>query len=449
MSVASFSPGRRGLLCAAGATALVTACGGGSAGDDGPPAIIDFSADRAQYFVGEQATLQVRYRGASARIEPEIGAVADGAVVQTAPLPGRRRLRLVVESPGLASVERDLWLEVQYRDRWQVVAQFVASSHASVGIVDGSIIVTGGSRGLGVPSDAVDRFDPATRRFQRIGTLATGRLGHSAVALGGSRLLVLGGNTTASVMMPTELVDGDSGAVTPSGTLIQPRNRHAAIRLGDNRVLVSGGVGRNSAEVWDPRSGQWRLLASRMAHDREQHSMTALADGRVLIAGGASVAGDYVFAELFDPRTDTFTPLPNDAGVARRWLHAAHLLPDQGVLLLGGEGVGGGAQPFDSVLRFDPASNRFTAQPALTPPRTVCASTALPGGALMLVSGQTDDQPASPGSSIWQSGVQRAVAPLPGGRLWHSAHTLLDGRVLVIGGEDGAGNYTNDTLLYE
>jgi hypothetical protein len=41
------------------------------------------------------------------------------------------------------------------------------------------------------------------------------------------------------------------------------------------------------------------------------------------------------------------------------------------------------------------------------------------------------------------------LAPLPAGRLWHSVNRLADGRVLVLGGEDGRGNYVSGTLIYE
>lgn len=454
MHTAPVSPRRRSLLGAAAGSAFIAACGGG--GDGGPggsgtPEIIDFSADRTGYFVGEQALLQVRFRGASARIEPDIGPVVDGAVVATAPLAARRRLQLVVESPGLPAARRELWLDVRYRDRWLPLADFVSSCHASVDVGDGRVIVTGGSRGLSTLSDAVDRFDPATRRFERIGTLASGRSNHGAVALGNGRVLVVGGAVSATGAPSAELIDVDSGAVQPTGALQQPRVRHATTRLGDGRVLVTGGLGRNTAEVWEPASGRWRLLASRLAHDREHHSATELADGRVLIAGGlsnAAGAAGYVFAELFDPRTDSFTPLPG-GGSERRSLHAAHLLSDHSLLLLGGEVVEDTIRPLDSVLRFDPADNSFRPQPALATARTLSSSLRLPGDELVFFGGQTADALASTSCAAWQAGTQRALAPLPDHRLWHTAHLLPDGRVLVIGGDDGAGAYALPALLYE
>ena len=84
---------------------------------DGPaPVIAEFSADQPAYFIGDKATLTVRYSGGTGRIDPGIGAVQSGATVQTEALDGPRELRLVVESSA-GKVSRSLRLPVQYRDR--------------------------------------------------------------------------------------------------------------------------------------------------------------------------------------------------------------------------------------------------------------------------------------------------------------------------------------------
>src|SRR5512137_1900850 len=126
MTSASLSPGRRGLIFGGAAAALLSACGGGAVDGD-TPAIQVFSADRTRYFVGEQARISVRYSGASARIEPDIGPVASGTVITTEALGSSRLLRLVVQTPGLPALSRDLRLEVVFRDRWQAAGAFVTS----------------------------------------------------------------------------------------------------------------------------------------------------------------------------------------------------------------------------------------------------------------------------------------------------------------------------------
>lgn len=448
---------RRRLLLAGGATSLLGACGGGggSGGDNtgDAPAIHTFAADRESYFVGETARITVRFRGASARIEPDIGEVADGTTLTTEVLTARRRLQLVVSTPGQPSVSRDLWLAVGFRDRWQAAQPFACSMHAAVTTAEGEVLVIGGSRGLGLLSDSIDRFDPATRQFQHLGALATGRSNHSAVRLADGRVLVCGGQTSSSEAPFAELVNEATGQSQRAGAMTTPRARHTATLLnGSWRVLVTGGTGanaRDTAEIWDAVTGQWRRLAARMTHDRQCHTATALADGRVLITGGLrESAGPYVFAELFDPQTETFTPL--DSGITQvRQLHTAHLCSDHGVLLFGGETFGpGGIEPVATVLRFDPQTNRFTSQAALATPRTLAASVRLPWDEVLLVGGEVPGNPASASGVLWRTGDQRALAPLPGGRAWHSVNRLADGRIVVIGGENDSG-YVMQTAVYE
>lgn len=445
-------PHRRSWLVATAAAALLAACGGGSGESTATPTVVEFSADRGGYFVGEQARLTVRFAGARARIEPGLGSVANGAVVTTPALDATRTYRLVVETPGQPTATRDLFLPVRFRDRWQPLAAPVATYHAAVSAADGSVIVTGGSRGTGILSDAVDRFDPATRTFTRIGTLATGRSNHSALRLADGRIMVVGGTTSTADAPFAELVDPRSGEVTFGGRMALPRGRHAATVLADGRVLVTGGAGRDSAEIWDPATNQWRLLASRLAHERQYHSATLLADGRVLVAGGySSVGAGYVFAELFDPATERFVPLASTM-TQRRQLHSAQRLSDGSVVLAGGEDSEAGTAPLSSVLRFYPApgGGAFFAQTALATPRTLAASVVLPTDELLLFGGETPDDSPSGSVAAWQiSGVQRVLAPMPRGRVWHTAHRLPDGRVLVFGGDDGAGGYAADALIYE
>lgn len=455
MTLRPHSPHRRGLLFGCSAAAFLAACGGGG-GDPGTPsggdpAIQEFSADRSSYFVGERARITVRYTGATARLEPLGLTLASGSSIETGALGGRQRLQLVVTTPGRPTASRDLWLDVRFRDRWLAAEPFASSFHAALGTDDGQVLVLGGSRGLGVLSDGVDRFDPATGRFQRIGALASGRANHTAVALPNGQALVVGGLTSSPDWPVAELVDGSSGAVQPAGPLVEPRLRHASLRLGDGRVLVVGGMGRNSAELWDPARRSWRRLDARMAHDREYATATELADGRVLIVGGHSLfaaPGAYVFAELLDPRTETITPLATGIGEMRQ-LHAAHACTDHGVLVLGGEVSTATVQPLASVLRFDPATLRFTAQAPLATPRTLVASVALPGDEVLLVGGEIPGDLASNTGVHYRAGDQRVLAPLPGGRAWHSVTRLPDGRVVVIGGESGNGAYVTQTMIYE
>ncbi len=431
---------------------LLTACGGGSGTAPGDiPTITQFSSDRTSYFVGDKARLAVNYRGGTGRIEPGVGPIASGTIVETPVLDRAASYRLVVDGAG-KSVSQSLALPVDFRDRYVTLdVPFVSSDHAAVTTGDGAVLILGGSRGQNTLSDSIDRFDPATRRFTRIGSLRTGRGGHTATRLPDGHVLVVGGVSSLQIGNVADLVNERSGAVSHGGNLVQPRNWHVTTLLADGRVLVTGGLGRNTAEIWDPATNSWRVVGARMAHMRWHHTATLLGDGRVLIAGGQSEGTAYQFAELFDPRSETFVPVPS-SGIGMRRLHAAHRLADGSVLILGGESLApdGGIVRLASVLRFDPAANRFADAPPLATARTLMRSIALPDDRLLLFGGETPDaQPSASGESYTAAQGGRELPPMTGARMLHSVSRLPDGRVLVVGGEGAGGAYMPQVLLYE
>jgi hypothetical protein len=444
-------PQRRTLLLALSGAAALTACGGGwDAGT--APEIQEFSGDRTSYFVGERAQLRVRFSGGAGRIEPGIGAVFSGTAVNTGVLDAGRQYRLVVEAPGQAPASRSLALPVVFRDRYQTFAAPAVSSHAAVATADGGALIIGGSRGESTLSSLIDRFDPATRGFTRIGQLATGRAGHSAVRLTNGAVLVFGGVTSVNQAPFAELVDERTGAAVRAGVLAQPRSRHAAVVLADGRVLAIGGLNRDSVEIWDPATRTWRLVAQRMAHTREYASATLLADGRVLVVGGQTPANAYVLAEIFDPRTETFSAVAT-APAERRWLHSAHRLSDGSVLIAGGIGGTAFGTLLSAVWRFQPATQTFATMPALNSARVFAAGVMTPNDELLLFGGQTTSEFSSTTGHSYRAalngGAQRALPLLPAEVLFHSATRLSDGRVLVVGGEDNFGTFATRGALYE
>jgi hypothetical protein len=436
------------------AAALAAAgCGGGSgtAPEQGP-VIVQFAADRDVAQVGDRARLAVGYRGGSGRVEPGVGPVDDGASVDTLPLDRDTTFRLVVQDASGRSVSRALSIPVRFRDRHLALdTPFVVSEHAAVTAGDGAVLVLGGSRGLSTLSDSIDRFDPVTRQFTRIGSLRTGRSGHTATRLPDGRVLVLGGASSLSIGNVADLVDERTGAVSHGGDLVQPRAWHAATLLADGRVLVTGGLGRDTAEIWDPATNTWRLLPARLAHVRQHHGATLLADGRVLITGGQHGGGAaYRFAELFDPRTERFEPVAATADERR--LHAAHRLADGRVLIAGGDvaTAGGGFETTASVLRFDPASGRLEAVAPLSHARSLVRSVLLPDDRLLLFGGDVRiAQPTATGEAYDAVRGGAGLAPMEAARAWHTVNRLADGRLLIVGGTAADGSYVPRVLLYE
>jgi hypothetical protein len=175
----------------------------------------------------------------------------------------------------------------------------------------------------------------------------------------------------------------------------------------------------------------------------------------VLIAGGDTIASQYVLAEIFDPATETFTPVavPSNAPFTeRRHLHTAHRTPDGRVLLLGGEVMdaqGQRLQPLASVLQFDPATGQISARRELDVGRSLAATVEV-GATLLLFGGTTPTQEAANSVTAWRDdAAPRALAPLPAGRNFHTATRMGDGRVLILGGDTATGQPVKQVLIYE
>ena len=438
------------LLCG---SCLLAGCGGGGAEEPSTAPRIDafIAVGGNAQLVGERVRVTATFVGGQGRIEPDIGAVASGAVIDVPPLDRNRRYTLIVEAAGHAPALRELDLTVQYRDRYAALPQpFHIQYHAAVTAGDGSVIVIGGSRGLSTVSEAIDRFDPMTRSFSRIGSLRTGRSNHTATRLSDGHILVLGGQVGLDIGPVADLIDERSGAVSDGGRLAQPRNRHAAVALADGRVLVVGGISRATVELWDPGQRQFRLVAATMSHVREFPSATLLADGRVLIAGGAHGATQNTFAEIFDPRSESFTPVATDI-VERRSLHQAHRLADGRVLILGGEVLldRDGIVPLATVLQFDPADGSLRPLAPLDQARTLVSSVLLADDRVLLFGGQDATLAVTPSAGAYRAGIAGPLATMPQGRAWHTVSRLADGRVLILGGDDRDGGPVGTAYLYE
>lgn len=202
--------------------------------------------------------------------------------------------------------------------------------HASVRLVDGTVLVCGGLKNK-EGSDSAEIYDPASRSFKKTSSMLLPRLGHSATLLTDSKVLV------ASETYG-ELYDAGSGHFSKTGRLKTPRLFHTATLLNDGSVVLVGGVVQNdpvsSAELYMPNTGAF-VAVGNLGTPRKSHTATLLSDGRVLIFGGTGPKGTPLSsAELYDPAHHTFSPVP--ASPTPRTSHAAVGTRNATVFLIGG-----------------------------------------------------------------------------------------------------------------
>lgn len=255
-----------------------------------------------------------------------------------------------------------------------------------------------------------------------------------AVALAGAAILAgLGRHPTPSPLRPT-------------GSMSVYRYLQSATLLADGRVLMIGGTDQNvnfsdatrrTAELYDPNTGVFSTTGS-MLKVRVQPVATRLHDGRVLVLGGTNEGGSVPSmdksAELYDPTAGTFTPTGSMA--VARGAPTATRLSDGKVLVLGGNPVGPSALALASAEIYDPASGVFSPTGSMHRSRSHPVATPLLDGRVLVTGGDPSGAIPGPDAEVFDPATGRFTSlalTLPGD-IGRQAVLLHDGRVLLLGG---------------
>lgn len=213
---------------------------------------------------------------------------------------------------------------------------------------------------------------------------------------------------------------------------------HAATLLPDGRVLITGGQlwmeELSSAEIFDPATESFSPLPTEMAYARVRHEAILMPNGKVLIVGGV-VSQTPVPAELYDPATGAFTLTGTPAHAYSYW---TTVLPSGEILVIGEA----------SPERYDPATGLFS--PVGTPlPHSNSVPVLLADGKVLLTGGR-DGSTYVKQADIFDplTGEIEPVYDMIGARFRHAATLLPDGKVLIVGGDDH-NVFTNTLELYD
>ncbi|HEY6643380.1 Kelch repeat-containing protein [Povalibacter sp.] len=420
-------------------TASLTGCGSDDESDD--PSI-QLKADSSGYFVGETAKLTATFPKGAGRLEPGDIVVTSGQTITTPILTANTRYKLTVTDAG-ETATRNLDLAVKYRERVRTIAApFARSEHAAVRLSDGRVVVFGGEDTQSVLPEKIYVFDPKDETFKHLGSLSSGRVAFTTISLDDGDILVYGGIAGLTSSPHAEIIDGQTGAVTPPTH--QPafnRLYAAASKLMDGRVLISGGAVSGqpysqAVELYDPRTQKFTLLPGGLNVGRTGHTMVRINDRKFLIYGGVTLDNQPAPPELYDPVTGNSTTMtaPENGG---RYLHVAHTLQDGTVWVLGGENFDG--QPLTSVQRFDPAASTFLQSFNLATPRSSAAIARLTDARVLIVGGKSTASASSATQTTELLGAptERRDGPqMSVKRSLHTATQLPNGKVLIFGGLD-------------
>jgi hypothetical protein len=168
------------------------------------------------------------------------------------------------------------------------------------------------------------------------------------------------------------------------------------VRLQNGQVLASGGgVGAipvSSAELYDPKTQRWTPTGS-LQQARRGAGAVVLADGRVLLAGGVGSAQLLSSAEIYDPGTQRWTP--TGPMTTPRLGGTLTLLPSGDVLAAGGtspsgqQGTGGGQtiSPTSSAEIYHAAMGTWALTGSMTAARFEASGTLLSDGRVLIAGG--------------------------------------------------------------
>ncbi|MGH9076680.1 MAG: kelch repeat-containing protein [Acidimicrobiales bacterium] len=318
-------------------------------------------------------------------------------------------------------------------------------------------------------------------RWHEVGQLATGRDGHTATLLDGpacrssaspaptycGRVLVAGG---AAATQESELYDPAAATWTEGPALITARTDGAATLLADGRVLVAGGSDGSgnalaSTEIYLPpgpgQSAVW-TPGPPMIQARTGQRAALLPDGRVLEIGGRDLSGrPLASVEVFDPSTPDQGWQAAPPMTTPRADDALAVLGDGQVLVTGGEDATGQPLASAEILTLPasgaPGGVAWAPVPAMGSARAGHTATVLDGppcrpanGApppwcgQVLVAGSGTAEIFDPATSSWHP-----TPAMEASRRDHGATLLVDGRVLVQGGSDPAGNALSSAEIYD
>lgn len=190
-------------------------------------------------------------------------------------------------------------------------------------------------------------------------------------------------------------------------------------------------------------SPDWRT--GRRATDPHRH---CLADGGVLVAGGFDFADlPLASASRFDSATGKFSL--TGSMPAARGFHTATLLGDGRVLITGG---GPAAWIKDgpylaSAELYDPATGTFSPTGDMTTPRENHTATLLLDGRVLIAGGNDTCDHAVASAELYdpRTDTFSPTGSMGTARGYHTATLLLDGRVLIAGGNPA--NNAFNTLI--
>ncbi len=253
-------------------------------------------------------------------------------------------------------------------DGWTTAAPLPTRlHHTATAVLGGRLYVIGGFTtgflSLWNPVNSAYRYDPATDRWEALPAMPTVR-GALGVATIGGRLYAVGGIGEQGNSDAVEAYDPSTNTWSRKASLPTPRDHLAVAVVGDRLYAIGGRVNGSYShnlavvEVYDPHADAWQPAAS-LPTARSGIAAGVIGD-TIYVVGGEAPEGTFDTNEAYSvsaDRWDSAPPLPT----ARHGLGAA-VIGEHLYVIAGGPTPGGS---FSNVNeRFAPGPLRTTGHPS-------------------------------------------------------------------------------------
>ncbi|MCU0504667.1 MAG: kelch motif-containing protein [Chloroflexi bacterium] len=378
-------------------------------------------------------------------------------------------------------------------ETWVSATPMNAERHgfAAVTLQDATVLVAGGVDQRELEHwrsySSAYIYDPTTPAgtWTKQGLMGTARTIPAAAVLPDGRVLVAGGSYIDGSPWEWEGL-GPSGITLAAFDPGRSGSGRRGIRRFDDSAAPSAGAALATAEIFDPATGRWTPTGS-MRFARAGAQAVTLADGRVLVVGPSSFeTGEFratmdarVFdtAEVFDPATGRFTLVGSLPPIDRIALSAQGVtvptedpwmtsvgslvaLPDGGAVLIAHHDAWKHQADVVRDFRFDAATGQWT---QIGPTwassvdwggsdvvlhhtegidRSGASVAPLPDGRVLEaggseVVGEAGDLASSSSARAWDpaTGEWSPLPAMPAARSYGAAAALLDGSIMIAGGD--------------
>ena len=326
--------------------------------------------------------------------------------------------------------------------QWRAGANIPSPREHLTAASDGRFVYVLGGRELSPDknSSALERYEPATDRWQRLPDMPTARGGLGA-AIADGHLLAVGGETSTNALGEVESYDLASRKWSRAPSMRTPRHGLAVAAIGRSLYSLGGaprpGHASASATAEELRlvparraASTWRRLPA-MPTARQNMGSTVL-DGTIWVVGGlqsASTASRRV--EGYDPVIDSWKVGP-DLPVR---LHHEMVVTYKGEIVVIGGWIPKGSNPSGETSDrvFALRAGKWVSLPSLDRPRAAAAA-AVVGDRIVVTGGQADGRLVDT-TEVFDGRQWRAGANIPSPREHLTAAS--DGRfVYVLGGRE-------------